>query len=188
MSTTPQPFRLHVDDAAIADLRERLGRTRFPEQAPGEPWAHGTDVAYLRELVEHWGTGFDWRAQEARLNAFPQFTVPLNGIDLHFLKVEGRGPRPLPLLLAHGWPGSVFEFLDLIPRLVDPARFGGDPADAFTVMPCRPSAPSFRQRSAGKRLSRSISAARGAISSDANWRTVARRSASSSPCGNSRTG
>ena len=140
-SATPQPFRLHVDDAAIADLRERLGRTRFPDQAPGDPWAYGTDVACLRELVEHWRTRFDWRAQEARLNAFPQFTVPLHGIDLHFLKVEGRGPRPLPLLLAHGWPGSVFEFLDLIPRLVDPARFGGDPADAFTVV--APSLPGY---------------------------------------------
>ena len=137
----PQPFRLHVADAAIDDLRERLARTRFPDQAPGEPWAYGTDVAYLQGLVEHWRTRFDWRAQEARLNAFPQFTVPLHGIDLHFLHVEGKGPRPFPLLLSHGWPGSVFEFLDIIPRLTDPARFGGDPADAFTVV--APSLPGY---------------------------------------------
>ncbi len=115
MSTSPQPFRLHVADTAIDDLRERLARTRFPDQAPGEPWAYGTDLAYLQGLVEHWRTRFDWRAQEARLNAFPQFTVPLHGIDLHFLHVEGQGPRPFPLLLSHGWPGSVFEFLDIIP-------------------------------------------------------------------------
>jgi microsomal epoxide hydrolase len=95
----------------------------------------------MRGLVDHWRDGFDWRAQEARLNAFPQFKVPLHGIDLHFLHVPGRGPDPLPLLLSHGWPGSVLEFLDLIPRLTDPARFGGDPADAFTVV--APSLPGY---------------------------------------------
>ena len=134
MSPSAHPFRLHVADAAIDDLRARLARTRFPDQAPGEPWAYGTDVAYLERLVEHWCTRFDWRAQEARLNAFPQWVVPLHGIDLHFLHVEGKGPRPFPLLLSHGWPGSVFEFVDIIPRLTDPARFGGDPSDAFTVV------------------------------------------------------
>src|SRR5690606_11276208 len=101
----------------------------------------GTDVGYLRELVAYWHTGFDWRAQEALLNAFPQFTVPLHGIDVHFLHVAGKGPDPLPLLLLHGWPGSVFEFLELIPRLADPGRFGGDLADAFTVV--APSLPGF---------------------------------------------
>jgi microsomal epoxide hydrolase len=95
----------------------------------------------MRELVAYWRGGFDWRAQEARLNAFPQYTVPLHGIDLHFLHVAGQGPAPLPLLLAHGWPGSVFEFLTIIPRLTDPARFGGDPADAFTVV--APSLPGY---------------------------------------------
>jgi pimeloyl-ACP methyl ester carboxylesterase len=141
----PQLFQLHVPDSAITDLRERLARTRFPDQAPGEPWAYGTSVAYLQELVAHWQRGFDWRAQEARLNAFPQFKVALHGIDVHYLHVQGvgpkNGPRPTPLLLSHGWPGSVFEFLDLIPRLTDPARFGGDPADAFTVV--APSLPGY---------------------------------------------
>lgn len=134
MAATPSPFRLHVSDEILADLRERLARTRFPDQAPGAPWAYGTDVAYLRELVDYWRTRFDWRAQEAALNAFPQFKVPIDGIDLHFLHVPGRGPSPTPLLLSHGWPGSVFEFLEIIPMLTDPARFGGDPADAFTVV------------------------------------------------------
>jgi microsomal epoxide hydrolase len=134
MSMPPQVFTLQVSNEALSDLRERLGRTRFPDQAPGEPWAYGTDVAYLKELVKYWRDHLDWRAQEARLNNFPQYRVHLHGIDLHFLHVQGRGPNPHPLLLSHGWPGSVFEFLELIPRLTDPARFGGDPADAFTVI------------------------------------------------------
>jgi microsomal epoxide hydrolase len=137
----PEPFTLNVPEAAIADLRERLSRTRFPDQAPGEPWAYGTNVNYLRELVAYWRSSFDWRAEEARLNAFPQFKAPLHDIDLHFLHVPGQGPRPYPLLLMHGWPGSVFEFIELIPRLTDPARFGGDPADAFTVV--APSLPGY---------------------------------------------
>lgn len=143
--TAPVPYRLHVPDEAIADLRDRLARTRLPETPPGEPWATGTDTAFLREAIAHWRDRFDWRAQEARLNAFPQFTVPLSGIDLHFLHVPGvrapGAPEPMPLLLSHGWPGSVLEFLDLIPRLTDPARFGGDPADAFTVV--APSLPGY---------------------------------------------
>ena len=141
MSARPESFTLNVADTAIADLRERLARTRFPDQAPGEPWAYGTNVDYLRGLVEYWRTAFDWRAQEGRLNAFPQFRAALHDIDVHFLHVPGKGPSPCPLLLMHGWPGSVFEFLDLIPRLTDPASFGGDPADAFTVV--APSLPGY---------------------------------------------
>ena len=141
MSPRPEAFSLHVPDSALTDLRERLSRTRFPDQAPGEPWAYGTDVAYMSDLVGYWRDHFDWRAQEARLNAFPQYKVPLHGIDLHFLHVPGNGPDPHPLLLSHGWPGSVFEFLELIPRLTDPGRFGGDPADAFTVV--APSLPGY---------------------------------------------
>jgi pimeloyl-ACP methyl ester carboxylesterase len=139
MTVKPTPFTLHVPDAEIADLRDRLARARFPDQAPGEAWAYGTDVAYLREIAEYWRSDFDWRAEEAALNAFAQFRVPLDGIDLHYLHVPGVGPDPMPLLLLHGWPGSVFEFLEIIPRLTDPARFGGDPRDAFTVVaPSRP--------------------------------------------------
>ncbi len=135
------PFKLHVPDADIADLRERLARTRFPDAAPGEPWAYGASVDYMRDLVAYWRDGFDWRAQEARLNAFPQFKQSRDDIDLHVLHVPGKGPKPMPLLLLHGWPGSVFEFLDFIPRLTDPAAFGGDPADAFTVV--APSLPGY---------------------------------------------
>ena len=141
MGAQSAAFSLNVADTAIADLRERLARTRFPDQAPGEPWEYGTNVDYLRGLVEYWRSGFDWRAQEARLNAFPQFKAPLHDIDVHFLHVPGKGPNPCPLLLMHGWPGSVFEFMDLIPRLTDPGSFGGDPADAFTVV--APSLPGY---------------------------------------------
>ncbi len=130
----PEAFTLRISDAAINDLRGRLFRTRLPDQAPGDPWEYGTSVDYLNGLIEHWRNGFDWRAQEARLNAFPQYKVPLHDIDVHFLHVPGKGPNPTPLLLMHGWPGSVFEFIDMIPRLTDPASFGGDPADAFTVV------------------------------------------------------
>ena len=137
----PEPFTLHIPEADLADLRERLARTRLPDQAPGDAWAYGTDVGYLSTLIAHWRDVFDWRAQEAALNAFPQFRVALHGIDLHFLHVPGVGPAPMPLLLLHGWPGSVFEFLDIIPRLTDPARFGADLADAFTVI--APSLPGY---------------------------------------------
>src|ERR1700709_450391 len=138
---TPQPFTLDVPDAAIADLKTRLGLTRFPDAAPGEPWAFGSSVAYVRDLVAYWKDDFDWRTEEAALNAFPQFKVPLHDIDLHYLHVPGVGPNPYPLLLLHGWPGSVYEFLDIIPRLTDPARFGGDPKDAFTLV--GPSLPGY---------------------------------------------
>jgi len=137
----PQPFTLSIPDAALADLKTRLALTRFPDAAPGEPWAFGTSVDYARDLVGYWKDRFDWRAQEAALNAFPQFKAPLHDIDLHYLHVPGVGPNPYPLLLLHGWPGSVYEFLDIIPRLTDPARFGGDAKDAFTVI--APSLPGY---------------------------------------------
>ena len=134
-------FNLNIPDVDIADLRARLKGTRFPDQAPGPDWAYGTDVAWMRTFIEYWRKEFDWRAQEICLNAFPQYKVRLHEIDLHFLHVEGKGPDPCPLLLSHGWPGSVFEFLELIPRLTDPGQFGGDPADAFTVV--APSLPGY---------------------------------------------
>ena len=137
----PRPFTLNVPDAELSALKARLALTRFPDAAPGEPWAFGTSVEYARDLVGYWKDRFDWRAQEAALNAFPQFKTELHDIDLHYLHVPGVGPDPYPLLLLHGWPGSVYEFLDIIPRLTDPARFGGDPKDAFTVV--APSLPGY---------------------------------------------
>lgn len=136
-----EAFKLTVPTAAIADLRERLGHTRFLDQAPGSAWEFGTDVVLMRGLTDYWRNEFDWRAQEARLNAFPQYKVRMHEIDLHFIHVEGQGPDPCPLLLSHGWPGSVFEFLELIPRLTNPRQFGGDPKDSFTVV--APSLPGY---------------------------------------------
>ena len=137
----PQPFRLHVPDETLRDLRERLARVRWPDEPPAPPWSTGSSVAYLQDLVAYWRDGFDWRGQEAVLNSFRQFKVPLGGIDLHFIHEEGKGPNPMPLLLSHGWPGSIVEFLKVLPMLTDPARFGADPADAFTVV--APSLPGY---------------------------------------------
>jgi microsomal epoxide hydrolase len=137
----PAPFTLRVPDADIADLKARLARTRLPDAAPGDPWAYGTSVEYMRGLLAYWRETFDWRAEEAKLNAYPQFKLARDDVDLHFLHVPGKGPSPKPLLLLHGWPGSVFEFVDFIPRLTDPAAYGGDPADAFTVV--APSLPGY---------------------------------------------
>src|SRR5215211_6085570 len=100
----------------------------------GSGWEHGTSLAFMRELVEWWRTRFDWRAQEAAINRFPQFRVTLDGIGLHVVRVRGKGPAPLPLILTHGWPSTFYELLPLVPLLTDPARHGGDPAEAFDVV------------------------------------------------------
>jgi microsomal epoxide hydrolase len=138
---TPKPFKIHVPDDVLADLRARLARVRWPDEPPLVPWSTGTSVEYMKQLVDYWRERFDWRAQEAKLNALRQFTVPLAGIDLHYIHEPGKGPKPIPLLLSHGWPGSVFEFHKIIPMLTDPVRFGGDAADAFTVV--APSLPGY---------------------------------------------
>jgi microsomal epoxide hydrolase len=129
-----RPFRVSVDETAIADLKRRLAQVRWPDEAPEPPWRYGTSVGFMRELVDYWATAYDWRKTEAALNAWPQFKTTIDGIDVHFIRVEGRGPNLKPLLLSHGWPGSVLEFLKLIPLLTDPAAHGGDAADAFTVV------------------------------------------------------
>jgi pimeloyl-ACP methyl ester carboxylesterase len=141
VGVTPRPFTLHVPDETLADLRERLARVRWPDEAPGAGWTHGTSRAYLQELVGYWRQRYDWRTHEARLNGWRQFTAPVGGIDVHFVHEPGVGPTPLPLLLSHGWPGSIVEFERIIPMLTDPARFGADPADAFTVV--APSLPGY---------------------------------------------
>jgi pimeloyl-ACP methyl ester carboxylesterase len=138
----PRAFRLDVSDAVLADLHARLERVRWPDEAPGgAAWQFGTDLRYLRGLVDYWRDGYDWRTHEARLNAWPQYTARAGGIELHFAHVPGIGPRPMPLVLSHGWPGSVLEFVKLIPLLTDPASHGGHAADAFTVV--APSLPGF---------------------------------------------
>ena len=115
----PKSFTLHVPDAEVADLRERLARTRFPDEPPLEPWSTGTSLAYLKSLIAYWQNGFDWRAWEGKLNGFPQFTLPIRGIDVHFIHAPSRKAGAMPLLLSHGWPGSVFEFHKIIPLLTE---------------------------------------------------------------------
>jgi microsomal epoxide hydrolase len=138
---TPAPFTIRVADDVLSDLRERLERARWPDEVPGERWTYGTDLATMQSLHRYWRDRYDWRAREAELNRFRQFTVELGGIPLHFIHEPGVGPNPTPLLLSHGWPGSIVEFQRIIPMLTDPARFGGDPADAFTVV--APSLPGY---------------------------------------------
>ena len=137
-----RPFRIDIPEAALDDLRDRLARTRWPAELPGSTgWEAGVPVPYLKELAGYWATGFDWRAQEDRLNAFPQFTTVIEGQTVHFLHVRSPELNALPLIITHGWPGSVAEFVNLIGPLTDPARHGGNPADAFHVV--APSLPGF---------------------------------------------
>jgi microsomal epoxide hydrolase len=141
MTAAPTPFRLHVGDDVLADLESRLAHVRWPDEVPDNHWKYGTDLPYLKSLMEYWRSRYDWREHEAGINRFNQYKVGLAGIDVHYIRQEGKGPKPLPLLISHGWPGSVHEFYKLIPMLTDPARFGGDAADAFTVV--APSLPGY---------------------------------------------
>jgi len=117
--TAIRPFRLELAQTAIDDLHARLDRARWPDEAPDAPWAYGTSLGFMRELAGHWRHRFDWRATEAQLNAWPQFRTVIDGIDVHFLHVPGRRADAKPLLLSHGWPGSVLEFMKLIPLLAE---------------------------------------------------------------------
>lgn len=141
IDTAIHPFRIDVPQPELDDLHDRLARTRWPAQVPGVGWSRGVPVGYLRELAEYWRTTYDWRAQEARLNELPQFTTEVDGQTFHFLHVRSPEPDALPLVLNHGWPGSVAEFLGIIGPLTDPRAHGGDPADAFHVV--APSLPGF---------------------------------------------
>ena len=136
-----RPFRIDVLDAELEDLRDRLARTRWPDELPGVGWSYGVALDFVKEMAEHWRTSFDWRKQEALLNEFPQFTTTIDGTNVHFLHVRSPEPNALPLILTHGWPGSVAEFLDVIGPLTDPRSHGGDAADAFDLV--IPSIPGF---------------------------------------------
>jgi microsomal epoxide hydrolase len=140
-TTLPRPFIIAIDDAVLSDLKRRLDAARWPDEVAGSEWAFGTDLQYLRTLVDYWRANYDWRAQEAMLNRFNHFTAPIDGIDLHFVHEHGEGRTPLPLLLTHGWPGSFVEFHELIPLLTHPSAHGGDARDSFTVV--APSIPGY---------------------------------------------
>jgi pimeloyl-ACP methyl ester carboxylesterase len=137
------PFRVDIADSELADLRRRLRQTRWPEAETVDDWSQGVPLAYLRQLCGYWAEEYDWRATEARLNALPQFRTEIDGLGIHFLHVRSPHPHPqaLPLVMTHGWPGSILEFEKVIGPLTDPAAHGGDPADAFHLV-C-PSPPGY---------------------------------------------
>jgi len=141
MAARIEPFRVAFSDTALKDLADRLERTRLPDEIPETGWEYGTNLAYLREFLDYWRTKYDWRKHEAELNRFAHFRADIDGLGVHFIRAEGHGPNPKPLLLVHGWPGSIYEFMEIIPMLTDPASHGGDARDSFTVI--APSLPGY---------------------------------------------
>jgi epoxide hydrolase len=135
------PFRIEIPEDQLRDLRERLERTRWPESETVDDWSQGIPLAYLQELCAYWADGYDWRATEARLNALPQFRTEIDGLGIHVVHVRSPHRDALPLVITHGWPGSIVEFLKVIGPLADPTAHGGDAADAFHVV-C-PSLPGY---------------------------------------------
>ncbi len=140
-NTEISPYSVDIPQSALDDLKDRLGRTRWPDELPGAGWDLGVPLDYLKDLTEYWATTYDWRVQEKALNEFPQFTTIIDDQNVHFLHVRSTEPGALPLLITHGWPGSIAEFLDIIDPLVNPVAHGGAPADAFHVI--APSIPGF---------------------------------------------
>jgi pimeloyl-ACP methyl ester carboxylesterase len=134
-------FRVEIDETELRDLRERLERTRWPERETVEDWSQGVPRSYLRDLCDYWAESYDWRATESRLNALPQFRTQIDGLGIHFLQVRSPHAEALPLVLTHGWPGSIIEFLKVIGPLTDPTAHGGAVADAFHIV-C-PSLPGY---------------------------------------------
>jgi len=129
-----QPYRVNVSDPVLSDLRARLAQTRWPEAIDATGWKAGTDLVYLQSLAYYWRESFDWRAQERAINALPNFRAEVDGVGLHFIHARGRGPKPMPLLLTHGWPDSFLRMMKIIPLLTDPAAHGGDAADSFDIV------------------------------------------------------
>jgi pimeloyl-ACP methyl ester carboxylesterase len=154
------PFRIAIADSAIADLHQRIDNTRWPDQLNDEGWSYGAELGYLKSLVDYWRNGFDWREQEAQLNGFDQFTTEFDELSTHFIHQRSPHPQATPLLINHGWPGSIVEFMELIPRLVEPEKFGGNVEDAFHVI--APSLPGYGFSEAAK-------------TSGMNTRAIARR-------------
>ena len=136
-----RPFEISVDQSVLDDLQVRLTHTRWPDEIPGAEWDYGSNLDYIKELVEYWRTDFDWRAQEKKLNAFHHFKSEVEGLDIHFIHERGTGPNPIPLVITHGWPSTFFEMTKIIPLLADPGSHGADSADSFDVV--APSLPGF---------------------------------------------
>ena len=132
-------FTIHVQDSVLADLKSRLERARLPDQIPGSGWDYGSDRAYMDELLEYWRTEYDWRKHEAALNALPHFKADIDGIDMHFVHLRSKEADAMPLVITHGWPGSVYEFMEVVGPLTDPVAHGREAGDAFhVVLPSMP--------------------------------------------------
>ena len=144
-----QPFKIQVPDSVLEDLKQRLSRTRFPDQLEGADWTYGTELSYLRELVSYWRDKYDWRVHEAALNRFAHFKTEVRGLDVHFIHQRSKEPNAFPLVITHGWPGSVFEFHKILGPLTDPVAHGGKKEDAFHVV-C-PSMPGYGWSQAPKK-------------------------------------
>lgn len=136
-----RPFTASIPESDIADLKQRLARTRWPDPETVGDWSQGVRIENAKSLIDHWQRGYDWRRLEAELNGFPQFLTEIDGLDIHFIHVRSKNPHAMPLILTHGWPGSILDFLKLIGPLTDPVSFGGDATDAFDVVV--PSLPGF---------------------------------------------
>ncbi len=129
-----QPFRIHIPESTISDLKDRLRQTRWPDEITDSGWDYGANLEYMRELADYWLNGFDWQVHENRLNSFSQFRAEVEGLGIHFVHERGKGPEPFPLVITHGWPGSFAEMEKIIPRLTDPVSFGGSAEDSFDVV------------------------------------------------------
>ena len=136
-----RPFKVAVPDETLADIRRRVEAFSWHEMPDDGGWNYGANLGYMKELCAYWLEEFDWRKQEAAINRFSHFIAPVDGIDIHFLHEKGSGPKPMPLLISHGWPGSIAEFMEIIEPLAHPERFGGRIEDAFDVI--APSLPGF---------------------------------------------
>ncbi|MCL4560198.1 MAG: epoxide hydrolase [Chloroflexi bacterium] len=129
-----QPFAIQIPQATLDDLQTRLAMTRWPDQLEGFAWEFGANLGYMKTLIDYWQNQYNWRAEEAKLNQFPQYLADIQGQRIHFIHARGKGPDPMPIILTHGWPSSFFEMLKLVPLLTDPNSSGGDPEDSFDVV------------------------------------------------------
>ena len=136
-----QPFEVHIPDTILHDLQERLAHTRWHDEIPDSGWDYGTNLSYLKELVDYWHYKFNWHEQEVKLNKFSQFKAQVDGVNIHFIHMRGKSANPLPIILTHGWPDSFYRFYKVIPMLTDPESFGGEAEDSFDVI--IPSLPGF---------------------------------------------
>ncbi|MEO3772709.1 epoxide hydrolase family protein [Micromonospora sp. B9E7] len=127
-------FRIEIPQSQLDDLKQRIANTRWPDEMPGVGWDRGVPLGYLKELADYWQSGYDWRAAEARLNEFPQFITEIDGTNVHFMHIRSPEPDALPLIMTHGWPGTVAEFLEVIEPMTNPVKHGGDAADAFHLV------------------------------------------------------